>query len=74
MKRAWMLVVTLLAIAGCAKPQAADKVPLTEHQRDSVLAKEPIPGAFGVGRALATSDREARRAADMNAQVDSLPR
>jgi hypothetical protein len=76
MKRAGSLALVLaaLAVAGCAKPRSAAQAPLTEHQRDSVLAKEPIPGATGVGRALQTSDDEARRAAEMNARVDSLPR
>jgi hypothetical protein len=76
MKRVAVLVpmLAVLVVAGCAKPQSAAKAPLTEHQRDSVLAREPIPGATGVGRALQTSDAEARRAAQMNAQVDSLPR
>jgi hypothetical protein len=74
MTRAWMLALALLVAAGCAPKKTAGRTPLTEHQRDSVLAKEPIPGATGVGRALETSDAEARRAARMNAQVDSLPR
>jgi hypothetical protein len=83
MKRAGALILILTALAllspaGCSKPkpkpEPAAKAPLTERQRDSLLAREPIPGAGGVGRALDLSDREAARAAGLGAQVDSLTR
>ncbi len=73
MKRVIVVAAALLALAGCAKSESTQKN-LTERQRDSILAKEPIPGATGVGAALKASDNEAKRAADMNAQVDSLTR
>jgi hypothetical protein len=71
-----IVAVALLAItAGCGVHENRSTVVLTEHQRDSVLATEKaIPGAAGVGAALHMSDREAARAAGMNAAVDSLPR
>jgi hypothetical protein len=71
-----IVAIALLAItAGCGVQDNRPKVVLTEHQRDSVLATEKvIPGSAGVGAALRMSDREAARAAGMNAAVDSLPR
>jgi hypothetical protein len=56
----------LTLLAGCAKTEKTAKAPLTEHQRDSVLATEPIPGAPAVGAALRASERESKRAAGMD--------
>ena len=58
------------ALAGCSHGSAKPAASLTERQRDSILAREPIPGADVVGRAMQASDREARRAVNM----DSLTR
>ncbi len=74
MRKALVVAAALLALAGCAKSESTEKKNLTERQRDSILAKEPIPGATGVGAAMKAGDNEAKRAADMNAQVDSLAR
>ena len=58
--------------AGCSPRSApAERVPLTERQRDSVLARSGLPGAPVVGRALEVSDRAAERAAEMAAS-DSM--
>ena len=65
-----LAVLALMApSAGCSSSEKSAQAPLTEHQRDSVLATEPIPGAPAVGAALRTSDRASDRAATM----DSLP-
>jgi hypothetical protein len=53
-------------LAGCAKTEKSAKAPLTEHQRDSVLATEPIPGAPAVGAALRASDKASEQAAGMD--------
>jgi hypothetical protein len=67
------LVALVVFAAGCGKNSSqASRTPLTERQRDSILATEPIPGASVVGRALNASDRAAARAANMNATTDSL--
>lgn len=67
---ALLAVLALMApAAGCSGKEQAARTPLTEHQRDSVLATEPIPGAPAVGAALRTSDKASERAAAM----DSLP-
>ena len=74
MRTALFLAGVLALTAGCSAGNSGTTKNLTERQRDSILAREPIPGAFVVGRALNASDREASRASRMNAQVDSLPR
>jgi hypothetical protein len=74
MRRIWWLAAVALALtAGCTTEKAATTKHLTQHQRDSILALEPVSGAGVVGRALAESDREQSGAAAMNSQVDSLP-
>jgi hypothetical protein len=65
-------LLVALALGGCAKSQDSTRT-LTERQRDSVLSRSSLPGASTVGRAQGASDGAARRAASMNAQVDSLP-
>ena len=58
--------------AGCApRADQAARAPLTERQRDSVLARSSLPGASTVGRALDASDRAAARASSLGA-ADSM--
>jgi hypothetical protein len=61
----------LLAALGCAKKNTAARAPLSERQRDSVLARSGLPGSDVVGRAMQVSDRAAVRAEKMDA-ADSL--
>jgi hypothetical protein len=74
MRRVLAVAFAALLCAGCgASSPSASRAPLTEHQRDSVLATEKfVPGSSAVGRALAVSDREGARARKMDASVDSL--
>jgi hypothetical protein len=65
----WLAVFALLFSASCARSTHTQTKQLTERQRDSILATEPLPGARVVGSALKASDAEAERAAKM----DSLP-
>jgi len=69
MRRAlgWAGIVFLLM--SCARSSSQQTRQLTERQRDSILATEPLPGAKVVGSALKASDAAAVRAAKM----DSLP-
>ena len=69
MRRLFPFLVLALLAASCAKSEPDHSKALTERQRDSILAKEPIPGASVVGRALQASDRAAADAA----HADSLP-
>ena len=65
-------VLLLLSILSCApRSGQASRPPLTERQRDSVLARSSLPGASVVGRAMEVSDRAADRAAGADA-ADSL--
>ena len=67
-----LALVALLALIGCSPRSApAERTPLTERQRDSVLARSGLPGAPVVGRALEVSDRAGDRAAEMAAS-DSM--
>lgn len=74
MRRTLVAIAALLALAGCAQQETQERAPLTERQRDSVLAEQPLPGAGAVGGALGASDRAAADAARMDAAIDSLPR
>ena len=68
------LVACAVCAAGCAKKAQPPvvSVPLTERQRDSILARSALPGAQVVGRALDVSDKSADHAAAENAAADSL--
>jgi hypothetical protein len=69
------MAMVLILLAGCGKSNAQAKKPeLTERQRDSILATEPLPGTSVVGSALKASDQAASNSAGMNAAVDSLSR
>ena len=68
--------IALLALCGLAagcNSHASEQAPasrLTEAQRDTAIARSQLPGAAAVGRALALSGAETRRAAQMDtAQV-----
>lgn len=68
-----LVVMAMVAMAGCAKSDTEARKPeLTERQRDSILATQPIPGASVVGSALKASDKAAANAANTQAAVDSL--
>lgn len=72
--RLLLAAAALVALAGCSSGSDRPASTLTEHQRDSVLAKSSLPGAAVVGRALSESDRASNRAANMSANMDSLSR
>jgi len=63
----WLWCAGLLLCASCAQHTETAKAPLTEHQRDSVLAKSQLPGASVVGRAMTVSDKVA------NAPTSQMP-
>lgn len=65
--------VMILALAACSRHSDTDgrsAPPMSERQRDSVIARSPLPGAGTVGKALAASDSASARAA----RIDSLLR
>ncbi len=69
-----LAVAALILAAGCSGAKSETARQITERERDSVLSRSSLPGAGVVGRAMDAGDREAARAAGLNAQVDSLPR
>ena len=72
MIRTVVVLILLAGAAGCApRAERSARVPLTERQRDSILARSSLPGATVVGRALDVSDRAADHAAGA-AAADSL--
>ena len=76
MRLRWIGVLAVaVLLAGCGKSNTEAKGPeLTERQRDSILALQPIPGASVVGSALKASDKAAANAASTESAVDSLAR
>jgi len=60
------LLASLSLLPGCAPGAREPKAKLTERQRDSVLATEPLPGAATVGRALDASAKASEDAARMD--------
>jgi hypothetical protein len=67
-----LVVIVIVFCAGCSpSPQSSTRAPLTERQRDSVIAKSILPGATVVGRALDVSDHATDRSAEL-AAADSL--
>jgi len=70
---AWMVaLLAALSAAGCGNMFDSDTVhaTLTQHQRDSLIARSALPGAAVVDRALQQQDVATHRAANM----DSLTR
>jgi hypothetical protein len=67
-----LLVASLILVAACdggsgaAKQAARDS--LTQRQKDSLTAQSALPGAKGVGGALAAQDSQASR----NRALDSI--
>jgi hypothetical protein len=78
MSRRFLALLALTALVslfvyGCsAKADHAQTRELTEHQRDSVLSTENLPGTFAIKRAFAVSNKATNSAEQTNANVDSL--
>jgi hypothetical protein len=70
MRRVALGVIVLVALTGCGKRRDSAARPMTEAQRDSVIARSSLPGASVVGRALSVSGK----ARDHAAVIDSLTR
>jgi len=61
--------LALAALAGCSIEEKPDRK-LSERERDSIIAQQPLlPGSRVVGRALKESDKAAARAKEMEQQV-----
>ena len=69
------LAVTAALAAACADITPQKDRELTQAEHDSILATQTaIPGTIVVARALDAKERNARKTAALNAQIDSLTR
>ena len=74
MRATLVVCAVLIGLGACApKQESGGSRTLTERQRDSLIGRSALPGAAVVQRAMSSTDAEARRAARMQAQVDSMP-
>ena len=63
------VALALASVGACSGQEAANnRDTMTQRQKDSVLAQSALPGAQGVGNALAASDSAKAR----QARLDSL--
>jgi hypothetical protein len=63
-KQTLLLSAALLCVSliGCAKDESQDaRANLTERQKDSLIARSPIPGAKAVNKAMITADSATAR-------------
>jgi hypothetical protein len=60
------LALLALLACGCAESPKEKKVELTQHQRDSILSLQPLPGASVVGGALKASGQAQEHAAELD--------
>lgn len=68
MMRKIVVLVTVLALAGCQSGETPESTPaLTKRQADSALGASRLPGARGITSAMSAADSAAARAA----RVDS---
>lgn len=63
-----LLAALAIALTACSKNETEDsRANLTERQKDSLIARSPIPGAKAVQKALNTADSATAR----QARIDS---
>jgi outer membrane lipoprotein SlyB len=63
-KRSLLLSAALISVSlvGCAKDDTQDaRANMTERQKDSLIARSPIPGAKAVNKAMITADSATAR-------------
>jgi hypothetical protein len=66
-KRLLLLTAVALCAAACAKTDTEDgRANLTERQKDSLIARSPIPGAKAVQKSLNVADSAAARQARLD--------
>ncbi|HEX6628857.1 MAG TPA: hypothetical protein VF105_12955 [Gemmatimonadaceae bacterium] len=55
--------LVVLGLVGCAKDDSNEtRQTLTERQKDSLIARSPIPGAKAVGKSMNVADSASARA------------
>lgn len=63
LKRGLLVGGTLLAVsmAGCAKDEPDARANMSQREKDSLLARSPIPGAKAVGKSMTVADSATAR-------------
>jgi hypothetical protein len=63
LKRGLLIGGALLAVslAGCAKEDKDARATMTEREKDSLIARSPIPGAKAVGKSMTVADSATAR-------------
>ena len=63
LKRGLLIGGALLAVclAGCAKDEPDARANMTQREKDSLLARSPIPGAKAVGKSMTVADSATAR-------------
>jgi len=63
LKRGLLIGGALLAVvsAGCAKEDTDARATMTQREKDSLLARSPIPGAKAVGKSMTVADSATAR-------------
>ena len=54
--------VLTFGLIACAQEQSTQSSTMTERQKDSVIARSPIPGAKAVGKSMNVADSASARA------------
>lgn len=63
-------VAVILASVACGNSEPAKERELTRREKDSIIARSPIPGARAVGTSMTSADSAAAR----QARLDSAER
>jgi hypothetical protein len=50
-----------VSLAGCAKDEPDARANMTQREKDSLLARSPIPGAKAVGKSMTVADSATAR-------------
>ena len=58
--------LVVFGLIGCTQQDSGQTTTLTERQKDSVIARSPIPGAKAVGKAMNTADSASARVNRIN--------
>jgi len=59
--RAFLLSAILTGLVACSQDTSQNTTTRTEREKDSLIARSPIPGAKAVGKAMNTADSASAR-------------
>ena len=64
-------VLLVIAVAGCAKDDSAEKAELTRREKDSIIANSQIPGARAVKKSMTAADSATARQTRLDSALNS---